>query len=130
LHDPAKGQQVAINLTLSGISSYNTTCNCGVFVIVDGVRPYQKITPIGQNDYSKYRFTAANAGTVREGINRITGKLLCNANPADVRKFYSTNATGVEPHSAITLRNCHRASFIEQFVIPISSTPLVASKKF
>jgi hypothetical protein len=42
--DPAKGQQVAIgkNLTLSGTSSYNATSNCGVFVIVDGVRPYQK----------------------------------------------------------------------------------------
>src|SRR5215813_13617751 len=55
--DPARGQQVAIgkNLTLSDTSSY--TSNCGVFVIVDGVRPYQKTTPIGQtggNDYSKW----------------------------------------------------------------------------
>jgi hypothetical protein len=40
---PAKGQQVAIgkNLTLLGTSSYNATSNCGVFVIVDGVRPYR-----------------------------------------------------------------------------------------
>ncbi|MFY9795620.1 MAG: hypothetical protein WAJ93_08020 [Candidatus Nitrosopolaris sp.] len=47
--DPAKGQQVAIgkNLTLSGTSSYNAT-SCGVFVIVDGVRPYQKTIPTGQ----------------------------------------------------------------------------------
>jgi hypothetical protein len=47
--DPAKGQQVAIgkNLTLSGTSSYNATSNCGVFVIVDGVRPYQKTIPTG-----------------------------------------------------------------------------------
>ena len=55
------------NLTLSGTSSYNATSNCGVFVIVDGVRPYQKTTPIGQtgrNDYSKwkYAFTPAYAG--------------------------------------------------------------------
>ncbi|MGB6531391.1 MAG: hypothetical protein WBF33_25060, partial [Candidatus Nitrosopolaris sp.] len=60
--NPAKGQQVAIgkNLTLSGTSSYNATSNCGVFVIVDGVRPYQKTTPIGQtgeNDYSKWKYT-------------------------------------------------------------------------
>jgi len=67
--NPAGGQQVAIgkNLTLSGTSSYNATSNCGVFVIVDGVRPYQKTTPIGQtgrNDYSKwkYAFTPAYAG--------------------------------------------------------------------
>jgi hypothetical protein len=99
--DPAKGQQVAIgkNLTLSGTSSYNATSNCGVFVIVDGVRPYQKTIPTGQaggNDYSKwkYTFTRAYTGTIREGINRITAKLLCQANPANLTKFYSINVTG------------------------------------
>ena len=71
--DPAKGQQVAIgtNLTLSGTSSYNATSICEVFVIVDGVRPYQKTIPIGQaGDYSnwKYIFTPAYAGTKKEKI--------------------------------------------------------------
>jgi hypothetical protein len=112
--NPAKGQQVAIgkNLTLSGTSSYNATSNCGVFVIVDGIRPYQKTIPTGQaagNDYSKwkYTFTPAYAGTIREGINRITAKLLCQANPA---KFYSINVTGMDgivpkQSSAITRSN-------------------------
>ena len=111
--DPAKGQQVAIgkNLTLSGTSSYNATSNCAVFVIVDGVRPYQKTIPTGQaggNDYSKwkYTFTPAYAGTITEGINRITAKLLCQANPANLTKFYSINVTGmnriVPKQSAIT----------------------------
>jgi len=47
--NPVNGQQMAIgkNLTLSGISSYSPTSNCGVFVIVDGVKPYQKTIPIG-----------------------------------------------------------------------------------
>jgi hypothetical protein len=100
--NPAKGQQVAIgkNLTLSGTSSYNATSNCGVFVIVDGIRPYQKTTPIGNtggNDYSKwkYTFTPAYGGTIREGVNRITAKLLCQANPANLTKFYSINVTGM-----------------------------------
>jgi hypothetical protein len=100
--NPAKGQQVAIgkNLTLSGTSSYNATSNCGVFVIVDSVRPYQKTIPTGQaggNDYSKwkYTFTPAYTGTVREGINRITAKLLCQAYPANLTKFYSINITGM-----------------------------------
>src|ERR1700752_2044190 len=99
--DPAKGQQVAIgkNLTLSGTSSYDTT-NCLVFVIVDGVRPYQKTIPTGQaggNDYSKwkYTFTPTYAGSIREGINKITAKLLCQANPANLTKFYSINVTGI-----------------------------------
>ena len=114
--DPAKGQQVTIgkNLTLSGTASYNATSNCGVFVIVDGVRPYQKTIPIGQaggNDYSKwkYTFTPAYAGTIREGINRITAKLLCQANPANLTKFYSINVTGMNgiasKQSAITRSN-------------------------
>jgi S1-C subfamily serine protease len=52
--------------TLSDTSSYNATSNCGVFVIVDGVRSYQKTTPIGQaggNDYSKrvYGFSIPKA---------------------------------------------------------------------
>jgi len=114
--NPAKGQQVAIgkNLTLSGTASYNATSNCGVFVIVDSVRPYQKTIPIGQaggNDYSKwkYTFTPAYAGTIREGINRITAKLLCQANPANLTKFYSINVTGtsgiVPKQFAITRNN-------------------------
>ncbi|MGC2572208.1 MAG: hypothetical protein WA364_11910, partial [Candidatus Nitrosopolaris sp.] len=99
--NPARGQQVVIgrNLTLSGTASYNATSSCGVFVIVDGIRPYQKTTPVGQtggNDYSKwkYTFTPAYAGIIREGINRITAKLLCQANPANLTKFYSINVTG------------------------------------
>jgi hypothetical protein len=100
--NPARGQQVAIgrNLTLSGTASYNATSSCGVFVIVDGVRPYQKTTPIGEtggNDYSKWKYilTPAYAGTIREGINRITAKLLCQANPVNLTKFYSINVTGM-----------------------------------
>jgi hypothetical protein len=126
--DPAKGQQVAIgkNLTLLGTSSYNATSNCGVFVIVDGVRPYQKTIPIGQaggNDYSKwkYTFTPAYAGTIREGINRITAKLLCQANPANLTKFYSINVTGMneialKQHPAIARNNTA--------AVPISSNSL------
>ena len=115
--NPAKGQQVAIgkNLTLSGTSSYNATSICGVFVIVDGERPYQKTIPTGQaggNDYSKwkYTFTPAYAGTIREGINRITAKLLCQAYPANLTKFYSINVSGMngivpKQSSAMTQNN-------------------------
>jgi hypothetical protein len=130
--DPAKGQQVAIgkNLTLSGTSSYNTT-NCGVFVIVDGVRPYQKTIPTGQaggNDYSKwkYTFTPAYAGTIREGINRITAKLLCQANPANLTKFYSVNVTGVngivpKQYSAITRSSTAVAPLSSTLSLPTNS---------
>src|SRR5215831_15080140 len=123
--NPARGQQVAIgrNLTLLGTASYNATSSCGVFVIVDGVRPYQKTTPIGEtggNDYSKWKYTLtpAYAGTIREGINRITAKLLCQANPVNLTKFYSINVTGMngiapKQSSAITRNNTS--------IVPLSS---------
>ena len=97
---PVKGQLVTIgkNLTLSGTTSYSSTSNCTVYVIVDGVRPYQKTIPTGQaggNDYSiwKYTFTPAYSGSIREGINRITAKILCQA--VNLTKFYSINVTGI-----------------------------------
>jgi hypothetical protein len=123
--NPAKGQQLAIgkNLTLSGTSSYDTTSNCGVFVIVDGVRPYQKTMPIGQavgNNYSKWKYslTPDYAGIIKEGTNRITAKLLCKADPVNLTKFYSINVTGtneiVLKHPMIT-RNT---------AVPVSSNNL------
>jgi hypothetical protein len=49
------------------------------------------------------------AGTIREGINRITAKLLCQANSANLTKFYSINVTGmngiVPKQSAMTRSN-------------------------
>ena len=99
--DPIKGQQIGVgkNLTVLGTSKYNATSNCQVFVIVDSMRPYQKTIPIGQagaDDYSKWRYALAPtySGSIKEGINRITAKLLCNSIPT-TPKFYSINITGV-----------------------------------
>jgi hypothetical protein len=98
---PIRGQQVPVgnNLTVSGVSKYNATSNCQVFVILDGIKPYQKALPIGSSeaDYSnwKYVLSAAYPATIKEGTNKITAKLLCQADPTNLRKFYSINVTGV-----------------------------------
>src|SRR5215469_6467839 len=120
--DPVEGKQVAIgrNLTLLGTSNYNPTSNCGVFIIVDGIKPYQKTTPIGQagvNDYSKWKYTLtpAYAGTIEEGNNRITAKLVCQANPASLTTFHSIYVTGMnvpKQHSAITPSNAAAATVV------------------
>src|SRR5215469_9958582 len=125
--DPAKVRQLAIgrNLTLSGTSSYSATSNCGVFVIVDGVRPYQKTIPITQavgNNYSKWKYTLTHsyAATIKEGTNRITAKLLCQADPVNLTKFYSINVTGTNkiiPKHPVTTRNNTTA-------VPATSTNL------
>jgi hypothetical protein len=100
--DPVRGQQLAIgkNLTITGTSSYSSTSNCGVYILVDGIKPYQKTIPVGQaggNDYSKWKYTLTPAyvGTIKEGVNRITAKLVCQASPVNLTKFYSINVTGM-----------------------------------
>jgi hypothetical protein len=87
--------------------------------------------PIGQaggNDYSKWKYTITPAyGTIREGINRITAKLVCQANPASLTKFYSINVTGVNGNvpkqfSAITGSNTtNSSSLINHLSIPTNS---------
>jgi hypothetical protein len=124
--EPMKGQQLNVgkNLTVLGISNYSATSNCGVLVIVDGIKPYQKTIPIGQaggNNYSRWKYTLTPPynGTIREGTNRITAKLLCQPIPENLTKFYSINVTGVneivsnQQHLAIKSNNTT--------VIPISS---------
>jgi hypothetical protein len=96
--------------------------------------------PIGQaggNGYYKwkYTFTPAYAGTIREGINRITAKLLCQANPVNVTKFYSINVTGMngivpKQYSAITRSNTTNSlSLINHLSIPTNSESSDASHR-
>jgi hypothetical protein len=42
-----------------------------------------------------YTLAPAYAGTIKEGINRITAKLVCQAGPVNLTKFYSINVTGM-----------------------------------
>jgi len=98
---PIRGQQVPAgnNLTVLGISKYNATSKCQVSVILDGIKPYQKTIPLGLAgaDYSKWKYTLSPTyqATIKEGTNKITAKLLCQANPMGMTKFYSINVTGM-----------------------------------
>ena len=126
--EPARGQQLAIgkNLTIEGTSSYSSTSNCGVYVIVDGIKPYQKTIPIGQaggNNFSQwmYTLTPAYAGTIKEGINRITAKLVCQASPINLTKFYSINVTGmngINPKQSSPIASNNTAA------VPVSSNSM------
>ena len=95
---PIKGQQVPVGiLTVTGTSKDNATTDCQVFVIVNGVKPYQNASatgPGGSQDYSKWSFTLSPKYTlIKEGINKITAKFSCNPNPT-MASFYSVNVTG------------------------------------
>jgi hypothetical protein len=104
---PAKGQQVPIGiLTISGTSTDDPVHNCQVSVLLNGIKPYQRTIPTGQNsgvggganDYStwKYSFTPGYA-VIKEGINKITSKISCSPvnTLTSLSKWYSVNVTGV-----------------------------------
>jgi hypothetical protein len=100
---PAKGQQVPVgkNLVVSGISTptagTTNNSNSHVSIILNGGKPYQNTTgagSLGQNDYSKWKFTLPPAyTTVKEGTNKITAKRSCGNN-ADLASYYIVNVTG------------------------------------
>jgi hypothetical protein len=102
---PATGQQIPSgqSLIVSGVSSDNSTSDCKVSVIVNGVRPYQPSIANGTggtNDYSTWNFMITPTyTTITEGSdNKITSKLECMPN---LTKWYSVNVTGVGPTSPV-----------------------------
>src|SRR5438874_12883413 len=72
---PTKGQRIPVgNIVISGISSSNTTNHCTVSIIINGVKPYQQVTPTGSktpNDYSNWTFPTSN-NAIKESANKIT----------------------------------------------------------
>jgi hypothetical protein len=97
---PAKGQQIVTgkNLIVSGTSFDNTTSDCGVSVIVNGVKPYHLASAngsAGPKDYSKWNFTLTPAYTsIKQGQNKITAKFSCTNDP-NLISHSSVNVTGV-----------------------------------
>jgi hypothetical protein len=97
---PAKAQQVAAdkNLMVSGTSVDNTTSDCNVSVIVNGVKPYRLASAngdAGHKDYSKWNFTLTPAYTIiKQGQNKITAKFSCTDDP-NLISHSSVNVTGV-----------------------------------
>jgi hypothetical protein len=136
IKSPTNGQNISIgsNLTISGIATGTNTTGaitgnnrdgnrCYVSLIVNNIKPYQNATadgPNGVNDYSKWYYTLSTkvGGAIKEGQNKLTGKLSClrgssiNTNSTDVSnttnnliKWYSVNVTGVSTSSTVNGNN-------------------------
>jgi hypothetical protein len=97
---PPPLQQVPIgnSLTIFGTSSYNTTKDCTVYANSNDLK-FQKVTavgPSGNNNYSSWIFTyAKNYHPIKTGINKITAKISCKANPNNLTEYYVSNVTGI-----------------------------------
>jgi hypothetical protein len=97
---PPPRQQVPIGntLTIFGTSTYNATKDCTVYANSNELR-FQKVTavgPSGNNNYSSWIFTyGKNYHPVAKGINKLTAKISCKANPNNLTAYYITNVTGI-----------------------------------
>jgi len=97
-------QSVALNkeLVISGESSDTTAKDCSVYVLVNGVQPYQSAVASGTGgatDFSQWKFVLHEQYThLNEGNNKITAKLVCNSAPT---RWYSVVVNGV-PSSNIS----------------------------
>jgi len=97
---PPPRQQVPIGntLTIFGTSTYNATKDCTVYANSNELR-FQKVTavgPSGNNNYSSWIFTyGKNYHPITTGINKLTAKISCKANPNNLTAYYITNVTGI-----------------------------------
>jgi len=124
---PIKGQQVPVgnNLMISGTSADNTTSDCKVSVIVNGIKPYHDTFPNGQDgqsDYSKWNFALNPTYTgIKEGPNKITSKFSCGNDPSLI-SHNSVNVTGVAATDIAPTASNDNGSSQQQSQQQISST--------
>ncbi|HEY7110088.1 MAG TPA: PKD domain-containing protein [Nitrososphaeraceae archaeon] len=97
---PSNGDIVEIEnpLSIHGISSDDDFMNCLVSVIVNNIKPYQRVSADGlngSNDYSRWSYTLTdNYTTLNDGTNKLTSKIACADNNINTTKWYSVNITG------------------------------------
>ena len=96
---PIKGQQLPVGeLTISGISTDNSTADCTVYADWNNLKPFQTAVatgPGGVNDYSTWNFTyTPQYHIITNGTNELTAKLSCISNPTNLTKWNSVNVTG------------------------------------
>ena len=95
-------------LSIMGVSTDNSSSVCDVYIILNEIRPYQRVYPTGSdvtgnnNDYSTWNYTfTPEYATMQEGNNRMVSKITClhhssiNNNNENLTKFNSLNLTGI-----------------------------------
>ncbi|MPZ07781.1 MAG: hypothetical protein GEU26_15445 [Nitrososphaeraceae archaeon] len=69
-------------LSITGVSTDNSSSICDVYIILNEIRPYQRVYPTGSdvtgnnNDYSTWNYTfTPEYATIQEGNNRMVSKI-------------------------------------------------------
>jgi hypothetical protein len=112
---PHNGQQIPVgsHLVVSGLSSPppadTKRTYCTVSLLLNAVKPYQKAVATGHGgttDFSTWRYgITPDYATIKGGQNKITAKISCAANPANLTKFNSLNVTGIGTAHSVNGQN-------------------------
>jgi hypothetical protein len=94
-------------LSITGVSTDNSTTDCKVYIILNEIKPYQRVNPTDNNNttaedhgYSTWNYTfTPDYATIQEGNNRMVSKITCidhlSINNENLTKFNSLNVTGI-----------------------------------
>ena len=107
-------------LTISGMSSDDSTTDCDVYLDWNDLKPFQKAKPIAINnsnnntnlvntvprdDFSNWTYTfTKDYHEIANGTNEVTAKLSCLAYPNNYTKFSSVNITGAPQEQILQLK--------------------------
>jgi hypothetical protein len=98
---PTRGEEVPTNpqnLTVRGVSTDNSTYDCDVSLLLNGITPYVITTAEGQNgtdDFSVWEHKFISNVRINEGENKISSRLHClDGDGNQINKYHSVNFTG------------------------------------
>ena len=132
---PTKEQEVPINIqnfTVEGVSTDNSTNNCEVSLLLNGITPYVKVSSMGQNgpgDFSAWEQIFNSNLHLNVGENKLTAKLLCSdVKSNQITKYHSVNFTGTNETSSTPITKVLNPPSTRGDISPTNITEIVESE--
>ena len=132
---PTKEQEVPINiqnLTVEGVSTDNSTNNCDVSLLLNGISPYVKVSSKGQNgpsDFSSWELIFNSNFHLNVGENKLTARLLCSDDGNNqITKYHSVNFTGTNKTSSSPITKVLNSPSAREEIAPTNITEIDESE--
>ncbi len=120
------------NFTVKGVSTDNSTNNCDVSLLLNGVSPYVKTSARGQNgtdDFSAWEGLFNSNLHLNVGENKLTARLLCSdGNNNQISKYHSVNFTGINETSSFPITKVLNSPSARENISPTNISEIVGSK--
>jgi hypothetical protein len=132
---PTKEQEMPVNIqnfTVEGVSTDNSTNNCDVSLLLNGVTPYVIASARGQNgtdDFSAWDRLFNSNLHLNVGENKLTARLLCSDdNSNQISKYHSVNFTGINETSSFPISKVLNSPSTREDISPTNISEIVGSK--